>query len=133
MVNFMHLMYPAVKVSLQDLAYTLSEKRTHHFVRGFAVTQHPILDPSKMIMGKKLAQPPRIGFVFTGQGAQWPQMGKLLIEQFSLAADILRQLDAVLQSSLAPPTWSLIGRSLGFSYILIPLSPDRRVDRESII
>ena len=39
-----YLMNPSVKVTLPDLAYTLAERRTHHFNRGYLVTQSTALD-----------------------------------------------------------------------------------------
>ena len=104
-----HLMYPGVQVKLPDLAFTLSERRTHHFHRGFVVTNKEAFDSRALISGKKSPETPRIGFVFTGQGAQWPQMGKLLVENFPLAGKVLRYLDTVLQQTPIPPAWSLIG------------------------
>ena len=103
-----HLVYPAVRVKLQDLAFTLSERRTHHFHRGFIVTNKVVFDAKSLVSDKKSAETPRIGFVFTGQGAQWPQMGKLLQQNFPLAQRLLRYLDSVLQQSLSPPPWSLL-------------------------
>ncbi len=106
-----HVMNPVVQVSLGDLAYTLSQRRTHHFYRGFIVTDKAAFDSNALMSGKKSAKVPQVGFVFTGQGAQWPQMGKLLIERFPAAQKTLQYLDTVLQGSLSPPLWSLIGRS----------------------
>lgn len=104
-----HLLYPAVRIDLQDLAFTLSERRTHHLHRGFIVTNKAIFDSRALIVGKKSAEPPRIGFVFTGQGSQWPRMANLLVQYFPLAKQLLRHLDSVLQQCLLPPSWSLIG------------------------
>ena len=105
-----HLVYPAVRTDLQDLAFTLSERRTHHLHRGFIVTKKAVFDSRALVVGKKSAEPPRIGFVFTGQGAQWPRMGKLLVQHFPLANRLLRHLDSVLQQCLLPSSWSLIGK-----------------------
>lgn len=91
-----HIMNPVVQVGLRDLAYTLSERRTHHFYRGFIVTDKAVFDSNALVSGKKSAKIPRVGFVFTGQGAQWPQMGKLLVERFPAAEKTLRYLDTVL-------------------------------------
>ena len=110
-----HVMNPVVKVSLQDLAYTLFERRTLHFYRGFIMTDKTIFDSTALVSGKRSAKVPRVDFVFTGQGAQWPQMGKLLVERFPAAARTLRYLDEVLQRSLIPPSWSLLGKS-AFDY-----------------
>lgn len=103
-----HLIDPAVDVKLSDVAYTLSERRTHHFYRGFLTSNTIDITPDSMITGKKKAQPPRVAFIFTGQGAQWSQMGKDLIESFPLARSIIERLDAALQSLTLPPKWSLL-------------------------
>ena len=105
-----HLIYPAVKIELQDLAFTLSERRTHYLHRGFIVSNKAVFDSRALVIGKKSGEPPRIGFVFTGQGAQWPRMGKLLVQHFPLANQLLRHMDCVLQQCLLPPSWSLIGK-----------------------
>ncbi|KAK8135399.1 PKSKA1 [Apiospora sp. TS-2023a] len=103
-----HLGDPAVGVKLSDVAYTLSERRTHHFHRGFVIADSLDLSPDSMMLGKKKAQPPRVAFIFTGQGAQWSQMGRDLIESFPLAKATIQKLDAALQTLPHPPQWSLI-------------------------
>ncbi|KAK7955014.1 polyketide synthase [Apiospora saccharicola] len=103
-----HLGDPAVGVKLSDVAYTLSERRTHHFHRGFVIADSLDISPDSMILGKKKAQPPRVAFIFTGQGAQWSQMGRDLIESFPLAKATIQKLDAALQTLPHPPQWSLI-------------------------
>lgn len=103
-----HLINPKVKVQLSDLAYTLSEKRSRHFHRAFAVSNSPDFDDHTIMYGKKKPEDVRIGFVFTGQGAQWSQMGKQLVETFPQTKKILQELDAVLQSLETKPKWSLL-------------------------
>lgn len=104
-----HLMNPDVSVKLEDLAYTLSERRTRHFNRGYLVSSKASqLDLSTLVTGKMSTEPPRIGFVFTGQGAQWPQMGKQLLESFPLARLAIEHLDKVLRTVPDPPKWSLL-------------------------
>ena len=103
-----YLMNPSVKVTLPDLAYTLAERRTHHYNRGYIVTQSTALDAAAFVFQKKSAETPRVGFVFTGQGAQWSRMGKSLVENFPTASSLLRHLDDVLQSVPNPPSWSLL-------------------------
>jgi acyl transferase domain-containing protein len=107
-----HLMNPRVKVQLPDLAYTLSERRTYHFHRAYIVTQSTVLDENFFVFGKKATDPPRIGFVFTGQGAQWSQMGKDLVENFPRAKRLLEYLDNVLQHEPVPPSWSLLSEPI---------------------
>ncbi|KAJ5487751.1 polyketide synthase [Penicillium desertorum] len=102
-----HLSDPAVKVSLRDLAYTLSERRSRHYHRAFAVTSTLTLDLPTLSRGHVSGQKPRVGFVFTGQGAQWPTMGRGLVESIPLAARTIQHLDRVLQDAHDPPSWSL--------------------------
>ncbi|KAI1271763.1 hypothetical protein F5Y07DRAFT_329734 [Xylaria sp. FL0933] len=105
-----HLINPHVKVSLQDLSYTLSERRTKFWHRAFITTQTTeIADmPEKWIVSKKSTQTPTVGFIFTGQGAQWSQMGKELLQFFPWTRKILQELDDVLHNLRHPPSWSLI-------------------------
>lgn len=103
-----HLLNPRVSVSLPDLAYTLSERRTRHFHRGYVVTKDLSLDPNSIIYGKQRPESPRVGFIFTGQGAQWSQMGRSLVDNFSEARDTIERLDSALRELVHPPAWSLI-------------------------
>ena len=104
-----HLVNPGVRVKLRDLAYTLSERRTRHFHRAYVVTPNCNLDESSVVFGKVGPNPPRVGFVFTGQGAQWSQMGKGVVATFPAAKLLLKRLDEVLHNLSDPPTWSLLG------------------------
>lgn len=103
-----HLSNPNVKIKLSDLAYTLSERRSPHFYRAYIVARDLTLHESDIVYGKKSPERPRVGLIFTGQGAQWSQMGKELVKMFPPAASLLKHLDDVLQSTPAPPTWSLL-------------------------
>lgn len=103
-----HLSNLDVKVKLRDLAYTLSERRNHHFYRGYIVAQGSEIDCETMVQSKKSSEHPRIGFVFTGQGAQWSQMGKAVVETFASATPLLKRLDSTLQQLPNPPSWSLL-------------------------
>ncbi|KAL2069921.1 hypothetical protein VTL71DRAFT_14600 [Oculimacula yallundae] len=103
-----HLINPAVSVDFDDLAYTLSERRSRHYHRGFLVTKTTSIAQGSVIFGKKQSSPPRIGFIFTGQGAQWSQMGRELINTFPAAKATVQYLDEVLQTLPSPPPWSLL-------------------------
>lgn len=102
-----HLSDPLVGVHLRDLAYTLNEKRSRHYNRGFFISAETDLDLDRLVRGSARENTPKIGFVFTGQGAQWPEMGKGLLDKFPLAAQTVKYLDEVLQSAFDPPTWTL--------------------------
>ncbi|KAL2820183.1 polyketide synthase module [Aspergillus cavernicola] len=103
-----HLADLNVKVSPADLAYTLGQRRTHHPCRAYAVTSASNLGRARVEFGERGLEPPRVAFVFTGQGSQWPQMGAGLIKAFPCAARLLRHLDTVLQSTPTPPSWSIV-------------------------
>ncbi|KAK3313628.1 hypothetical protein B0H66DRAFT_503226, partial [Apodospora peruviana] len=100
-----------VRAPLADLAYTLAERRSHFWHRAFVTTAGTSgsLEESDFSLGKKLAgRTPKVSFVFTGQGAQWPQMGQALLATFpAVVHPVLRELDAVLQAQPDPPAWSL--------------------------
>jgi acyl transferase domain-containing protein len=57
---------------------------------------------------------PKIGFVFTGQGAQWWAMGRELIEAYPVFKDCVIEAEGYLKEFGSK--WSLIGK-LFFSYI----------------
>lgn len=113
-----HLVNPRVKVSLPDLAYTLSERRKLFWHRAFITTRTTDIDEKDFTMGTHTRQPLKIAMIFTGQGAQWPQMGKALIDAFPWTRLILEELDRVLHAQRDPPDWSLI------SELTEPRSPD---------
>lgn len=66
------------------------------------------INQQTLIRGKRMSTAPRVAFIFTGQGAQWPTMGADLIRDFPLARSTVEYLDSVLQSLLSPPQWSLL-------------------------
>ncbi|RAK83310.1 putative polyketide synthase [Aspergillus costaricaensis CBS 115574] len=97
-----------VKAELRDVAYTLSERRSHHMHRAFAITDRLQISENDFVHGKVDVQLPHICFVFTGQGSQWPQMGKEVLQTFPVAADTIKELDAVLQTLPEAPSWKLL-------------------------
>lgn len=106
-----HLLDPTVRVRMRDLAYTLAERRSRHFHRGFAVSSSKAdLGSAVLTKGTTRETPPSLGFVFTGQGAQWFAMGKQLLETYPVAADTVRHLDESLQKLPSPPSWTLWGK-----------------------
>lgn len=109
-----------------QLAYTLGCHRSHLGWRAFAVL------PSSSCMGPRafeaqisppvraLVNGPRIGFIFTGQGAQWCAMGMELTSFQSFKAGLI-EADTYLKSLGC--TWSVLGKS---SSRHIPAPPSRR-------
>ena len=88
-----HMINPRVKVSLSDLAYTLSERRTQRWHRAYTTSRNTALDDKldAWHVAKKSPNAPTFGFIFTGQGAQWPQMGKDLLQFFPSTRKILEE------------------------------------------
>ncbi|PWY96147.1 polyketide synthase module [Aspergillus sclerotioniger CBS 115572] len=100
-----HLDTYHANIKIRDLAYTLVCDRLDRQL-------------SPVVYEKKSIRPPRIGFVFTGQGAQWPEMGRDLLEAFEPARVVVRNLDYVLQHLANPPAWSL------YDELTSPRSPE---------
>ncbi|KAI0006809.1 hypothetical protein F4779DRAFT_595040 [Xylariaceae sp. FL0662B] len=104
--------------NIVDLAYTLGAKRSHLSARGYILaghrTLHSDLKSDNLNTTKQGVPYPKLplAFVFTGQGAQWPQMGKELIEEFPSFRHSIERLDKVLQLLPHPPTWTLRGAIL---------------------
>ncbi|CVL00302.1 probable polyketide synthase [Fusarium mangiferae] len=92
---------------VNDLSYTLGHKREHLTHRAFAVAS-PLggLTTSPV---SKTGQKPNIIMVFTGQGAQWPRMGRALIRssQFPIFRETIQSLDAHLQTLERAPEWNI--------------------------
>ncbi|GAW17842.1 hypothetical protein ANO14919_073090 [Xylariales sp. No.14919] len=109
-----YVVNPRVRVALPDLAFTLSEKRSKLWHRAFVTTRHQDnVRLSDFVTGKRQSPGPNVGFIFTGQGSQWPAMGKELLELFPLARGIIEELDEVLQTLDSTeydlrPRWSLL-------------------------
>lgn len=107
---------------MQDLAYTLTQRRSHMELRKvmlFEMTtvrggqqelaQLEIEDDNKGQASSNNSNPLPFGFVFTGQGAQWAEMGKELIETNSTFRSTIRNVDRILQSlpKNQAPDWTI--------------------------
>ncbi|KAL8833881.1 MAG: hypothetical protein Q9170_004028 [Blastenia crenularia] len=96
-----------------DLARTLGTRRSQLAERGFALVRQKTLaddlhaDQLQRTMEGKSYSPHPFAFVFTGQGAQWPQMGKELLQEFPFFRRTIESLDAVLQTLAERPAWTI--------------------------
>lgn len=100
---------------IHDLAYSMSLKRSMHQFRSFAIGHdqksilHDLAEPNLTASWSRVLQGrPRIGFIFTGQGAQWYAMGRQLIEHCQLFKQTLERCDATLRGLPDSPDWSCI-------------------------
>ena len=96
---------------LVDLAHTLNLRRTHHQWKTYAVASSvpelvDVLNDKETPRPEYLGsvRPPRLGFVFTGQGAQWAGMGMELMAYPTFSASVTAA-DSYLQTELGCP-WS---------------------------
>lgn len=92
----------------KNLSYTLGCRRTHLVSRAFCITGTKEI----RTISEKLKHVPKINFVFTGQGAQWPAMGKDLVENYPEFKADLAHLGEVLARLPQPPSWDLITEML---------------------
>jgi acyl transferase domain-containing protein len=101
------------KFYLPDVAYTLNSRRTKFPSRGFTIAtdgqEAAAFDISSFKFGSANSRPVNIGFVFTGQGAQWPGMGVEALKEFPNFAETIDTLDDVLQSVSPAPNWTIRG------------------------
>ena len=95
---------------LENLEYTLAARREHLTHRGFLIKPRDVEQSMGDMKSSVVGQMPKLIFTFTGQGAQWPGMGRELMARFSIFRDTIRSLDHILQSLESHPSWSLEGR-----------------------
>ncbi|OAA40092.1 Beta-ketoacyl synthase [Beauveria brongniartii RCEF 3172] len=99
-----------------DVLYTLGTRRSNFARRAYAVVESgsAIVDAINPDMSSKApsAVAKRIGFVFTGQGAQWPQMGAKLFSEFAVVKQTVQYLDQVLGALTLNPPWTIEGALL---------------------
>jgi acyl transferase domain-containing protein/surfactin synthase thioesterase subunit len=104
--------------ALQDLCYSASLRRSHHDHR-LAVAFRDRRDLSDKLLSfeqgelpigltagqRKRSRPPKLVFVFPGQGPQWWAMGRELWQQEAVFRAVLEQCDRLLK---AHTDWSLV-------------------------
>jgi len=95
-----------------NIAYTLGQRRSllQWRVAIPAVNSFELIEAingEKYSPGKEV-EPLRIGFIFTGQGAQWYAMGRELYEQYPAFTKSIMKADLCLATLGAQ--WSLIGK-----------------------
>ncbi|KAI1766894.1 putative polyketide synthase [Hypoxylon sp. FL1150] len=100
------------KYSLLDLSYTLANRRSVLQSKAFTVASHITVNDmfrnvaaSFSFAEKKTVQ--NVGFVFTGQGAQWARMGAELMEYSPRFLRSIRVLDLALEELPDGPEWSI--------------------------
>ena len=102
-----------------NLAFTLATRRSMLEWRAAvsASTSKELEEALNVDLAAKVAKAsqPSIGFIFTGQGAQWPCMGRELLD-YPVFASAMREADEHLQYIGAD--WSLIGEILNHGSLM---------------
>jgi acyl transferase domain-containing protein len=93
------------------LVYTLGQKRTLFpwiatCSAGNTSELIQALEPEKLKPVRRRKEAPRLGFVFTGQGAQWYAMGRELIDAYPVFRDCLVEAEHYLKELGA--SWSIL-------------------------
>lgn len=97
---------------LGDMAYTLAMKRETLSHRAFCIA-NGIDDWTPFYSNRNGSYDPgKMAFVFSGQGAQWPAMGKALIKGVPLFRDSIEEMEMALQRLSDPPNWKLKGKGI---------------------
>ena len=94
---------------VDELAYTLAARRSHHLWRTFALSGGQDDETATLCTERavRASNDASIGFIFTGQGAQYAKMGLELI-QYPVYEKTLRQADEAFRSLGC--AWSIIGK-----------------------
>ncbi|KAK8024490.1 KR domain-containing protein [Apiospora rasikravindrae] len=95
-----------------DLAYTLGCRRSTLASRACVIASQDnvvaAMDIDSLAISKAMgSRNLKLGFVFTGQGAQWAQMGLDLMDSFPTYLQSIRKMDRALQSLSEAPDWTI--------------------------
>jgi len=94
---------------LADIAYTLGCKRSRLQQRTFSIVNKDDITLGLAVENRIFTSPVQtvnIGYVFTGQGAQWHAMGTQLFE-YSVFQAAIAYLDYVMRELPEPPSWKI--------------------------
>ena len=95
---------------LGDVAYTLAHGREQFAYRAFRVASPGRAGTLSAIVKAPVGarqKAPNLVMVFTGQGAQWPQMGKELIRSHPVFRTTIRCLDQHLKRAVPEAQWTI--------------------------
>ncbi|KAM5467173.1 Type I Iterative PKS [Microsporum ferrugineum] len=90
-----------------DLCFTLGSRREHLKHRAFTVLKDEKTIDAANFETSSSTKERSIVFIFTGQGAQWPGMGRQLLLEFDTFQSDIRAMDRALKALQDPPYWSI--------------------------
>lgn len=87
----------------RNLSYTLCQRRSHMpwrvaIVAGMCSEVAGALNSHEVSPSRFSSEPPKLAFVFTGQGAQWHAMGRELMTTHPVFADAIERADKALKN-----------------------------------
>jgi acyl transferase domain-containing protein len=92
-----------------DIAYTRALAREKLSHRAYAILENgDFTEVSNAV--KVPANAPPVNVIFSGQGAQWPEMGKDLIHTDRQFREDIAKMDRILQGLRHPPSWTIMGK-----------------------
>jgi acyl transferase domain-containing protein len=102
-------------VAISDLAYTLGQRRSElkwrsYFIASAATMSNETVSRALGVMTDHTSFGPqdhRLTFIFTGQGAQWPEMGKALFLEYAVFRESILRSEGYLNEFTQSPKWSL--------------------------
>ena len=87
---------------LPNLVYTLGQRRSHLPWKGAipARTTNELIPTlaARSVAPVRSVKDPKLGFVFTGQGAQWNAMGRELLSTYPVFESTMKEFDQCLAS-----------------------------------
>ncbi|KAL4924995.1 acyltransferase domain-containing protein [Aspergillus undulatus] len=89
---------------MNNLAYTLNEHRPAQIYRAVvtANSASQLIDRLSPLKIKSASTKQSVGFVFTGQGAEWPGMGKELLQTYPVFRQSMEQFESHMRKLGAP-------------------------------
>ncbi|KAI1117711.1 hypothetical protein F5Y14DRAFT_464761 [Nemania sp. NC0429] len=98
--------------NLTDLSYTLNMRRTKFSHRTYVIAREGREPEAFAAAASQSAsttkKPVALGFLFTGQGAQWAGMGKVALQEFPVVLDTIQHLDRILSKFQPKPSFSMV-------------------------
>ncbi|KAK2616187.1 hypothetical protein QQS21_000819 [Conoideocrella luteorostrata] len=100
------------RLNIADTLYTLTSRKSRFAHRAVIIQESVSLCNGFAIDSVTYGKAPstaakRVGFLFTGQGAQWPKMGTELLKEYGVFRQAIRYLDYILAQLQCKPDWTI--------------------------